>query len=114
MSGPMSMPALSTPGVSASDIASGAAASAKGKAPKAAPDDKAIDKAAKEFEGQFVSQMLTQMWQGIETDGYFGGGNGEEMFRGLMINEYGKKIAQSGQLGIADNVRNAMLKMQEV
>ena len=114
MSGPVLMPALSTPGVSASDIASGAAASAKGKGPKAAPDDKSIDKAAKEFEGQFVSQMLTQMWQGIETDGYFGGGNGEEMFRGLMINEYGKQIAQSGKLGIADSVRNAMLKMQEV
>jgi flagellar protein FlgJ len=113
MSGPVSMPALSTPGVSASDIASGAAAS-KGKGPKAAPDGKSIDKAAKEFEGQFVSQMLTQMWQGIETDGYFGGGNGEEMFRGLMINEYGKQIAQSGKLGIADSVKHAMLKMQEV
>lgn len=113
MSGSMSMPALSTPGVSASDIASGGAAAPKAKASKA-PDDKAVAKAASEFEGQFVSQMLTQMWQGIETDGYFGGGNGEEMFRGLMINEYGKKIAQSGQLGIADSVRNAMLKMQEV
>jgi flagellar protein FlgJ len=112
MSGSVSMPALSTPGVSASDIATGGAA--KAKISKGAPDDKAIDKAASEFEGQFVSQMLTQMWQGIETDGYFGGGNGEEMFRGLMINEYGKKIAQSGQLGIADSVRNAMLKMQEV
>ena len=108
MSAQVSMPPLSTPGVSASDLASGAAA--KGKLPKAHLDDKA----AKEFEGQFVSQMLTQMWQGIETDGYFGGGNGEEMFRGLMINEYGKQIAQSGKLGIADNVRNAMLKMQEV
>ena len=113
MSAQVSMPALSTPGMSASDITSGAAASARGKAPKAAPD-KAIDKAATEFEAQFVSQMLTQMWQGIETDGYFGGGNGEEMFRGLMINEYGKQIAQSGKLGIADSVRNAMLKMQEV
>jgi flagellar protein FlgJ len=113
MSASVSMPALSTPGVSASDIASGGAA-AKVKASKAAPDDKSINKAASEFEGQFVSQMLTQMWQGIETDGYFGGGNGEEMFRGLMINEYGKQIAQSGKLGIADSVRNAMLKMQEV
>jgi flagellar protein FlgJ len=115
MDSSVSMPALSTPTISASDIASGrTGAAAKAGAPKAKVDDKAVDKAASEFEAQFVSQMLTQMWQGIETDGYFGGGNGEEMFRGLMINEYGKKIAQSGQLGIADNVRNAMLKMQEV
>ena len=55
MSGPVSMPALSTPGVSASDLASGASA-AKGKTPKAPLDDKAIDKAAKDFEGQFVSR----------------------------------------------------------
>jgi flagellar protein FlgJ len=120
MDGSVSMPTLSTPGISASDIAAGrtgAAAKAgvaKAGTPKADVDDKAVAKAAGEFEAQFVSQMLTQMWQGIETDGYFGGGNGEEMFRGLMINEYGKKIAQSGQLGIADNVRHAMLKMQEV
>ena len=113
MSGSVSMPALSTPGVTASDIASGRTAPKAGAA-KAAPDDKSVAKAATEFEAQFVSQMLTQMWQGIETDGYFGGGHGEEMFRGLMINEYGKQIAQSGKLGIADNVRNAMLKMQEV
>ncbi|UEM20212.1 rod-binding protein [Skermanella mucosa] len=82
--------------------------------PRAGADDKAVAKAAGEFEAQFVSQMLSQMWQGIETDGYFGGGNGEEMFRGLMINEYGKMITQSGQLGIADQVKQAMLKMQEV
>ena len=84
------------------------------KAPVATTDKAKARANAVEFEAQFVSQMLTQMWQGIETDGYFGGGNGEEMFRGLMINEYGKQIAQSGKLGIADNVRNAMLKMQEV
>lgn len=82
--------------------------------PAAGADDKAVAKAAGEFEAQFVSQMLSQMWQGIETDGYFGGGNGEEMFRGLMINEYGKMITQSGQFGIADQVKQAMLKMQEV
>ena len=74
----------------------------------------AIRKAAEDFESQFMSQMLTQMWQGIETDGYFGGGNGEEMFRGLLLNEYGKKITQTGGLGIADTVQQAMLKMQEV
>ena len=114
MSGPMSMPALSTPGVSASDIASGRTAAPKAGSAKAGADDKAVAKAAGEFEAQFVSQMLTQMWQGIETDGYFGGGNGEEMFRGLLLNEYGKKITQTGGLGIADTVQQAMLKMQEV
>ena len=74
----------------------------------------AVRKAAEDFESQFMSQMLTQMWQGIETDGYFGGGNGEEMFRGLLLNEYGKKMTQAGGTGIADTVQKAMLKMQEV
>ena len=115
MDGSMSMPALSTPAISASDLASGrTGAAVKAGAPKAKVDEKAVDKAASEFEAQFVSQMLTQMWQGIETDGYFGGGNGEEMFRGLMLNEYGKQIAKTGGLGIANMVQETMLKMQEV
>ncbi|QQP88834.1 rod-binding protein [Skermanella sp. TT6] len=110
MDGTLTPPALASAGL-ATGVLTNPAPAAR---PRAGADDKAVAKAAGEFESQFVSQMLSQMWQGIETDGYFGGGNGEEMFRGLMINEYGKMITQSGRLGIADQVKQAMLKMQEV
>ncbi|UEM04259.1 rod-binding protein [Skermanella rosea] len=110
MDGTLTPPALASAGLATGGLTNPAPVGR----PRAGADDKAVAKAAGEFEAQFVSQMLSQMWQGIETDGYFGGGNGEEMFRGLMINEYGKMITQSGQLGIADQVKQAMLKMQEV
>ena len=32
------------------------------------------------------------MFSGIKTDGLFGGGQGEEMFRSMMIDQYGKQL----------------------
>lgn len=72
-----------------------------------------IDKTAKEFEAVFLSQMLTQMFAGIKTDGMFGGGYAENMYRDLMIGEYGKDIAATGGLGIADAVKAFMISAQE-
>ncbi len=73
---------------------------------------KDIEKAAKEFEGMFVSEMLGHMFENIDVDPAFGGGKGEEMFRGLLVQEYGKKIAEGPGIGIADHVKRAMIQMQ--
>lgn len=70
-------------------------------------------KAAEDFEAMFVSQMLAPMWEGVETDGMFGGGSAEETFRGMMINEYGRLIAKTGGLGIASDVKAELLRHQE-
>ena len=51
---------------------------------------------------------------GIKTDGPFGGGQGEKVFRSIMIQEYGKEAAKQGNFGIADAVQQQLLKMQEV
>lgn len=72
------------------------------------------EKSAQEFEAFFLSQMLTHMFSGIKADGMFGGGHGEEMFKSLMVDEYGKMMAKSGGVGIADQVKAQMLKSQEV
>ena len=72
-----------------------------------------IKKAAQDYEGVFVSQMLGKMFEGISTDGMFGGGQGEQMFRSLMLDEYGKKIASQGGIGLADQVTRELLKHQE-
>ena len=65
------------------------------------------------FEGVFITQFLGEMFDGISTDGPFGGGQGEEMFRSLMIDEYGKQIAAQGGFGLADAVTRELLKTQE-
>jgi len=69
--------------------------------------------AAQQFEGVFLSQFLSQMFDGISTDGPFGGGAGEQMFRSLMLDEYGKQISAQGGIGLANTVTQELLKMQE-
>jgi Rod binding domain-containing protein len=80
-----------------------------------APTDNAAtaSKKAKEFESVFISQFLGSMFSGISTDGPFGGGQGEEMFRSLMINEYGKSMETRGGFGLASAVTRQLLKHQE-
>lgn len=74
-----------------------------------------IDETAKEFESVFLSQMLQHMFAGLEeADEWFGGGEGEEMFKSLLIDEYGKKMSQAGGIGIADHIKREMLELQEV
>ena len=70
-------------------------------------------KSAKEFESVFISQFLSSMYSGISTDGPFGGGEGEEMFRSMMIDKYGQAIEQRGGFGLAQSVTKELLKHQE-
>lgn len=72
-----------------------------------------ISQQAAEFEGMFMAQMLQFMWTGIETDETFGGGTGEDQWRGMMIEEYGKVSSKAGNLGIADAVKSEMIRAQE-
>ncbi len=82
------------------------------KALKEAKDMAKIEHAAQEFEAVFVSEMIKPMFSGIKTDGLFGGGQAEETFRSMMIQEYGKLISQTGQIGISTHVKEAMIQMQ--
>ena len=68
--------------------------------------------AAKDFEAVFIAQMMAPMFEGISADGPFGGGQGELAFRSLLIQEYGKAIADKGGIGVADSVYREILKLQ--
>jgi Rod binding domain-containing protein len=74
----------------------------------------AIDKAAKEFESVFISQFLGAMFSGIKSDDNTGGGQGEEMFRSLMMDQYASGIEKQGGMGLAASVKSQMLKRQEM
>lgn len=74
----------------------------------------AANKAAQQFEGVFVSEFLGSMFEGISTDGPFGGGQGEEMFRSLLMDQYGKSIAARGGFGLAPAIARQLLKHQEM
>ena len=75
---------------------------------------KKAEAAAQEFEGMMIGQLLEPMFEGLKTDGAFGGGTGEMVFRSLMIQQLGKDIAATGGIGLADDVMAQMLRMQEV
>jgi Rod binding domain-containing protein len=82
-------------------------------APHAGASPAATKKAAKEFESVFIAQFLGSMFEGIKTDGMFGGGEGEEMFRSLMLDQYGKKIADQGGFGLADSITRSLVQRQQ-
>jgi len=73
-----------------------------------------IREAAVEFEAMFLSEMMNHMFSGVEVDPIFGGGNGEQMYRGMMIQEYGKNIARAPNgIGLADHIQKAMIDIQQ-
>jgi peptidoglycan hydrolase FlgJ len=71
-----------------------------------------IQETAEKFEAQFLSVMLQQMFEGISTDGPFGGGQGEALFRSVMTEAMGREMAKAGGIGVADTVQREMLKLQ--
>lgn len=68
---------------------------------------------AQAFEASFLSQMLKPMFEGLETDGPFGGGEGEATWRSFLIDAMAKQAVKAGGVGLADTVMSEMLKMQE-
>jgi Rod binding domain-containing protein len=69
--------------------------------------------AAESFEAFFTSRMLESMFDGVSTDGLFGGGQAEKIYRSLLLDEYGKEMAKVGTIGVKDYVLQAVLQMQE-
>jgi Rod binding domain-containing protein len=71
-----------------------------------------IADAAQKFEASFLSSMLKPMFDSLPTDGPFGGGEGEAMFKSFMTDAIAKQTAKRGGLGIGDVVQREMLKLQ--
>ena len=82
-------------------------------APKPTASEAKADWAAKEYESIFVSQFLGSMFSGISADGPTGGGEGEEMFRSMMVDQYAKGIEGQGGFGLAAQMKAQLLKHQE-
>jgi Rod binding domain-containing protein len=83
--------------------------------PYAAPGDVAgAHKAAEDFAAFFFSQSLESVFSAMSSDKMFGGGSGEDVYKSLLTQEYGKIIARTGGLGIADAVQRDIVHLQEV
>ncbi|MDG5496334.1 rod-binding protein [Niveispirillum sp. BGYR6] len=71
--------------------------------PAAAGVDK-VNSVAREFEAMMLNQALQSMFEGVSTEGAFGGGYAEEVYRGMMLDAVARSIADGGGLGIAPQV----------
>lgn len=71
------------------------------------------EKVAQDFEAVFISQMLQPMFKDIEAEEPFGGGQGQEVWKSMMVDEIGKQIAKVGGFGLAASVKHEILRMQE-
>jgi Rod binding domain-containing protein len=70
------------------------------------------ERVAGEFEHMFLAQMLQPMFSGISTSAPFGGGQGEEMFKPMLIDEYAKAMSSRGGVGVKQVVLKEILKLQ--
>ena len=70
-------------------------------------------KLAQDFESFFLSQMLQPMFRDTAPEAPFSGGAGEDAWRSMQVDEYGKAIAKSGGIGISDMIYREILKAQE-
>ena len=62
---------------------------------------------AEEFEAVFLAQMLEHAGMG-KTPEAFGGGAGEDAFRGHLIGEQARLMAGRGGIGLAETIFQAM------
>lgn len=85
----------------------------KASATKGSPDMAKAREAAVEFEAVFLAQMLKPMFEDLGSEGLFGGGHAEQMNRSMLLDEYGRQLAEGGGIGLADKVMAEMIKMQE-
>lgn len=79
--------------------------------PGAAPNS--AEDAAKGFEAVFLTQLVDSMFAGLETSGYFGGGNAEKLWRGFLVEHIAEAFAEQGGVGIADAVRAQIIQLSE-
>lgn len=69
---------------------------------------------AKEFESMFLSQMMEQMFGDSIGDEAFGDSDSSQIYKGLLMDAYGKEISRAGGIGIAPYIQRELLKLQEV
>lgn len=81
--------------------------------PKVSKNMLQAEKSAQDFEAFFMTRMMESMFEGVSTNGMFGGGNAEKIYRSMLLDEYGKEMAKVGSIGVKDWVMRSILDLQE-
>ena len=73
---------------------------------------KKIADTAKTFEQTFLAQMIGSMFQGVNDNSAFGGGEGEKAFRSFLNDAMAKQMVAHGGIGLARPGEQEMLRLQ--
>ena len=68
---------------------------------------------AEQFEAIFVEIMLKSMRASVEKSGMLDGGNGEDVFRGMLDFEYAKSMASQRSSGLASSIEKQLLGVSQ-
>ena len=69
--------------------------------------------AAQDYETTFLNTMFTQMFADLPTEGLGHGGQAEETYRGMLVNEYAKSVSKAGGIGLAKSIYHELVRVQE-
>jgi peptidoglycan hydrolase FlgJ len=73
-----------------------------------------VEAVAADFERMALNELLSMAMTGTDvSDTPFGGGAGERMMQPFLIDQYASSFAAQGGIGIADQVRRELLRLQE-
>ena len=106
----MATAALTMPSLSP---AATAALASKSSNPAAANRAAKAKGAGEDFEAVFLNSMFQQMFSGVG-NGPFSGGNGANIWRSFLTDEYSKSFVKAGGIGIASQVTRELLAQQEI
>ncbi|MBN9348738.1 MAG: rod-binding protein [Devosia sp.] len=73
-----------------------------------------LRKQAVELEGVFLTTLMKEMFSSIDTsESSFGGGFAEETWRGMQAEQFAGALAETGGIGLADQLMGDLLRLQE-
>lgn len=71
-----------------------------------------IKKTAQDFEGLFIGMMMKAMRETVGEDELTGGGNGEEIYRSLLDQEYVAQAVKRGGFGLAQQIEREIIRQE--
>lgn len=83
----------------------------QGQLEKLAKDKVQLGKLAEDFESVFLELVLKNMRNTVQKSELVDGGNGEEIFRGLLDAEYSKSLSSQKNSGIAESIEKQLVSV---
>jgi hypothetical protein len=68
--------------------------------------------AVEAFEALLIGELASLMLGTVETDGRFGGGHAETIYRGMMAEHLGNAVVRRGGLGLAPALMDEVIRLQ--